>query len=86
MREKMDTSWRRVFDVSRLPALLFTGCRLLFRYLHCGCWCGQNLYVHISAPCLRASLMLINQVSSTEEDAVLFSPVVVFRLCNRRPV
>ncbi|KAB2672669.1 DUF2189 domain-containing protein [Ochrobactrum sp. LMG 5442] len=72
--EKMDTSWRRAFDVSRSPALpsIVAVGSFLFAIFIAWLLVAQNLYVHYFGPMPPESFsMLINQVSSTEEGRSL---------------
>ncbi len=60
--EKLDTAWRRAFDVGSFLFAIFIAWLLV----------AQNLYVHYFGPMPPESFsMLINQVSSTEEGRSL---------------
>ena len=68
--EKLDTSWRRAFDVSHsaaLPSIVAVGA-FLFAIFIAWLLVAQNLYVHYFGPTPPESFsMLMNQVTTTEE-------------------
>lgn len=72
--ERLDTSWKRAFDVSHspaLPSILVVGA-LLFAIFVAWLLVAQNLYVHYFGPVPPENLtVLMNQLFATEEGRSL---------------